>query len=134
MNEAQKVCLTFPAIRTEVEQSFGQIKNASARKAPREEACGLFKVAVAREAKMLKFLETNQKTCGVPPQAIKQVKANHTNTVRIRNQLCSNAPAGPAATPSLSDVLGAPVIADDTDARKPGRGTFDTLTGNVLSR
>jgi hypothetical protein len=82
---------------------------------------------------MLKFLETNRTLCGVPLQAINQVKANHANTIRIRNQICSNAPAGPAAGPSLSDALGGPVIADDPNAAK-GRGTFNTLTGNVLSR
>ena len=43
-------------------------------------------------------------------------------------------PAGPAAGPTLSDALGGPVIADDTSAKLPGRGTFDTLTGNALQR
>jgi hypothetical protein len=132
--EAQKVCLTFPAIRADVEKEFGLIKAAGERKAGREEACGLFKSAVLKETKMLKFLEANRSVCGVPVQAINQVKANHVNTIRIRNQVCSNAPTGPAPGPSLSDALGAPLVADDTDAKKPGRGTFDTLTGNVLSR
>lgn len=132
-SEAQRVCLTFPALRTDVEKEFGLIKAAGERKASREEACPLFKNAVAKETKMLKFLETNRTLCGVPLQAINQVKANHTNTIRIRNQICSNAPAGPAAGPSLSDALGGPVIADDPSAAK-GHGTFNTLTGNVLSR
>jgi hypothetical protein len=130
--EAQRVCLTFPAIRSDVEKEFGLIKAASARKASREEACGLFKSAVIKEGRMLKFLETNKTTCGIPAQVITQVKSNHANTIRIRNQVCSNAP-GPAAGPSLSDALGGPVIADDSTAKRGG-GTFDTLTGNALQR
>jgi hypothetical protein len=34
----------------------------------------------------------------------------------------------------LSDALGGPIIADDQSAKLPGRGTFDTLTGNALQK
>lgn len=132
-NPAQKVCLEFPNLRDDVSKGFAAIRAASERKVSREEACPMFKNAVFKEEKLLKFLETNKQLCGVPPQIINQVKANHTQTVRVRNQVCSAGP-GPASGPSLSDALGAPIIADDADASKPGRGTFDTLTGNVLSR
>ena len=83
---------------------------------------------------MLKFLETNRTVCGIPADAIKQVKANHSNTVRIRNQVCSPRAAAPPPGPTLGDAIGGPIIADDTSASKPGRGTFDTLTGNALAR
>ena len=109
-----------------------QIKAAGERKAAREEVCPLFKSFAAKEAKMLKFLETNRTTCGVPPQVITQVKGSHAKTVRIRNQVCAAGAAAPAG-PSLSDALGGPIIADDTNVKK-GHGTFDTLTGNPLSR
>jgi hypothetical protein len=125
--------MTFPAMREDVEKSAMAIKAANDRKASREEACPLFKIFASREAKMLKFLETNRVACGVPPQVITQVKASHSNTIRIRNQVCSAAPSGPPPGPSLSDALGGPIIADDTTV-KPGRGTFDTLTGNALQR
>ncbi len=131
-NPAQQVCLEFPTMRDDVAKTFSQIRTASERKISREEACPLFKAAALKEDKMLKFLLTNKALCGVPPQIITQVKTNHAQTLRVRDQVCSNKP-GPASGPSLSDALGAPIIADDTDA-KPGRGTFDTLTGNVLSR
>jgi hypothetical protein len=117
-----------------VQKSASVIKAASERKASREEVCPMFKAFAAKEAKLVGFLETNMKLCGVPPQIIKQVKGNHANTVRIRNNVCSTAPTGPAPGPTLSDALGGPIIADDESAKKPGRGTFDTLTGNVLSR
>ena len=132
-SEAQRVCLTFPALREDVEKGAGQIRAASDRKATREEVCPLFKSFAAKEAKMVKFLETNRTLCGVPPQVIGQVKTSHSQTIRIRNQVCSAGPAGQSG-PTLSDALGGPVIADDTASKQPGRGTFDTLTGNVLSR
>src|SRR6185503_18281545 len=126
-SEAQKVCLTFPALREDVEKGAATIKAASERKASREEVCPLFKAFAAKEGKMVSFLETHQKLCGVPPKIVTQVKANHAKTVQLRNTVCSTGPAAPAAGPTLSDALGGPVIADDTSAKLPGRGTFDTL-------
>lgn len=126
--------MTFPALREDVEKGAAVIKAASARKASREEVCPIFKSFAAKEAKMVNFLQTNQKLCGVPPNIITQVKTNHAGTLRIRDTVCSAAPAGPAAGPTLSDALGGPIIADDQSAKLPGRGTFDTLTGNALQK
>ena len=132
--EAQKICLEFPAIREDVEKGAAGIRTAGERKATREEVCPLFKVFAAKEEKLVKFLITNQRLCGVPPNIITQVKTNHAKTVQIRNTVCSAAPAAAAAAaPTLSDALGGPIIADDTSV-KSGRGTFDTLTGNALQR
>jgi len=125
--------MTFPALREDVEKSAAVIKAASARKASREEVCPIFKSYAVKEAKMITFLETNQKLCGVPPNIIPQMKTNHAATIRIRNAVCSTAPAAGAA-PTLSDALGGPIIADDQSAKLPGRGTFDTLTGNALQK
>jgi hypothetical protein len=130
----QSVCATFPSIREDVEKGAMAIRAATERKASREEACPLFKTFASRENRMLKFLETNRTTCGVPPQVIKQIKTSHANTIRIRNSVCNPAQAaGPPSAPSLSDALGGPIIADDTTAKR-GHGTFDTLTGNPLAR
>lgn len=128
----QEVCLTFPSIRDEVEKGAAGIRAAGERKAAREEVCPLFKSFAVKEAKLVKFLETNQRVCGVPPNVITQVRQNHAKTIQIRNTVCSAAPAA-AAGPSLSDALGGPIIADDTSSRS-GRGVFDTLTGNALQR
>jgi hypothetical protein len=132
-SEAQKICVTFPALREDVEKGAAVIKAASARKASREEVCPMFKSFAIKEAKMVTFLETNQKLCGVPPKIITQMKTNHAGTLRIRDTVCSAAPVGPGA-PTLSDALGGPIIADDQSAKLPGRGTFDTLTGNALQK
>src|SRR3954464_13981609 len=59
-SEAQKVCMTFPALRADVEKGAAGIKAASARKASREEVCPMFKAFAIKEAKMVAFLETNQ--------------------------------------------------------------------------
>lgn len=134
MSEAQKVCLTFPALREEVEKSGTAIRQASERKASREEVCPLFKNFAVREGKMLTFLQTNQKNCGVPPTVVSQLRTTHAKTIQVRNAVCSVGGGGQQAAPTLSDALGGPIIADDNSAKLPGRGTFDTLTGNALQR
>jgi hypothetical protein len=127
---ASSICEQFPNIRGQAEKDASAIKAASDRKATREEVCAAFNKFMASEGRMVKFLETNRATCGVPPDAIKQVKTQHARTVQIRKQVCS---AGPAPQgPSLSDALGAPIISSEPP--KPGRGTFDTLTGSPLAR
>ena len=82
---------------------------------------------------MVKFLETNQKLCGVPPNVITQVKQNHAKTDPDPQHRVQRRPRSGPAGPTLSDALGGPIIADDTTSRT-GRGTFDTLTGNALQR
>ena len=62
-SEAQKVCLTFPEIKEDVEKGAAAIRAASDRKASREQVCPLFKSFAAKEAKMVKFLETNRVLC-----------------------------------------------------------------------
>lgn len=129
------VCMSFPAIGKELEDSLKAVNDAGQRKAPREEACPLFKNLSAKEVKTLKFLETNRNRCQIPPNFIKQLADRHTQIVKITKVVCSTGPQpGQAAAPSLSDALGGPTIADDASAAKPGRGTFDTLTGNALQR
>ena len=123
-------CEAFVPIREQAEKGATAIRAAGERQATREEVCPLFKTFAAAEAKMVKFMETNQKLCNVPPDIIKQIKSNHSRTIQMRNQACSAAPS--ARAPGLSDVLSAPAI--PLEAPKPGRGTFDTLTGSPIGR
>jgi hypothetical protein len=127
------VCMSFPTLRDSTQQSALAIRAAGERNAPREEVCGLFKNFTAKEAKLIKFLVDNSSTCGVPPDVITTAKTNHAKSMEIRKAVCSARPAAPAG-PSLSDALGGPIIADDASTKQPGRGTFDTLTGNALKR
>lgn len=125
------VCMQFPPIRDQTEKDGTAIKAAGDRKASREEVCSLFNKFIASEAKMVNFLVANRETCGVPPDAIKHVRGQHAKSQQMRKQICGGG-GGPAAGPSLSDALGGPALPDEKP--KPGRGTFDTLTGSPLAR
>lgn len=129
--QAPAVCLEFGPIRDQAQKDGGAIQVASNRKASREEVCALFTKFIASESRMVKFLETNQKVCGVPPDAIKHVRGQHAKSQQVRKQVCAAGPSAPAG-PSLSDALGGPILPDEKP--KPGRGTFDTLTGSPLVR
>jgi hypothetical protein len=127
------VCQQLLALRDETQKHAGAIQAANQRKATAAEACRLFKVFLASDAKMIKGVEDNATVCGVPPEVPKQMKAGHSNAEQIAKQVCDAAAMGPRpAGPSLSDALGAsPTV---PDANKRGRSTFDTLTGNALAR
>jgi len=124
----------FVALRQEAEKRAAAIKAGMEKKVPREEACKLFQAFGAAEAKMIKFAEANAMSCGIPPQAIAQMKQGQVNSSKIRTQVCAVG-AGPAkpAAPSLSDALGtsnAPI----PEVSKGTGGTFNTLTGNALAK
>ena len=124
-------CAGFVPIQKEAEQYLIALKAANERRAPREEFCQIFQRLSVSTAKMAKFLEQNKAQCGVPAEVLQRAKTDHSKSLSYRKQACSTAPA--AAGPSLSDVLGAPVLPDST-TNKPDMGTFNTLTGNPLAR
>lgn len=137
----QPACMRdFVAIRQNAEKAAAALKAANERKPPLSEACKLFNQFVSAELKMLKFMETNNVWCGIPPQAIQQVKTNHAQVLQVRKRVCDAAKAqasggGPAPLPSLSDALGTTrVPSATTTTTKSGGGAFDTLTGNPLAR
>jgi hypothetical protein len=129
-------CNDFMKMRADAEQKAGLIRAASSRHAEPKELCTLLQRFAASEGAMLKFLENNKLWCGVPDQAIKNVKTNHDKTLKMRTAVCSGGAVGEGPrprAPSLSEALRAPSI--DTPANtKTGRGTFDTLTGSPLAR
>ena len=124
----------FAVLRNDTEKKGMAIKAASDRHVPASEACHLLNLFTVAEAKMIKYAETNAAWCGIPPDVVKQMKQSHAKALNMRTVVCkaAAAPAAPAG-PSLSDALGAP-IAVAPDSIKPGRGTFDTLTGTPLGR
>lgn len=121
----------FGKLRDDAAKKAQAIQKASERKASPQEACKLFNVFSAAEAKMLKFVTANATSCGIPAQIITQIKQAHAKTGEIRTKVCqaAAAPQRPAG-PTLSDALGAPV--PDASNIKTGRGTYDTLTGTPL--
>jgi len=127
-------CQNLMALRDETQKAGQALKAASEKKAPPEEACKLFKVFVAAESKMIKGLEENSQVCGVPADAIKQVKAQHVGVSKMAKQVCDAAAAGPRQSgPSFSEVLGSSPTVPDSNAKR-GYGTFDTLSGSQLLR
>ena len=127
-------CQKLIAMRDETQKAGAALKAAGEKKAPPEEACKLFKVFVAAENKMIKGLEENSQACGVPPEAIKQVKAQHVNVGKMAKQVCDAAAQGPRPSgPSFSEVLGSTPSVSDNNT-KSGYGTFDTLSGSQLLR
>jgi hypothetical protein len=112
-------------------QAAGQAK----KKPSPEEACKLFKAYLGSEAKMIKGLKELSTTCGVPAETIKQVELQHGRAGQTGKQVCDAAARGPMqAGPSFSDALGSTPLVPDSNDRKKGAGTFDTLTGNALQR
>ncbi|MEP7031045.1 MAG: hypothetical protein ABI830_08950 [Pseudolabrys sp.] len=130
--QGEKCLQDFMKLRDDAQKKAGHIQAASKNKVSPKEACGLFNSFSASEVKLIKYSEKNMAGCGIPKDAIEQMKKNHAHTDGLRTRVCQAAAAGPArpAGPSLSDALNAP-IADSTNI-KTGRGTFDTLTGTPL--
>ena len=127
-------CQNLIVMRDETQKAGAALKAAGEKKAPPEEACKLFKAFVAAENKMIKGLEENSQACGVPLDAIKQVKAQHVNVGKMAKQVCDAAAQGPRPTgPSFSEVLGSTPTVPDSNT-KQGFGTFDTLSGSQLLR
>lgn len=132
----QPPCMAeFLPLREDAQKKAALIKAASDQKAGQPAVCGALKNFVLAEEKVVKFVSANGVWCGVPPEAVKQMKANHSKSIKLRDQVCNNArpAAAAAAAPSLSDALGTSRIPDASTTRT-GRGTLDTLTGNPLAR
>jgi len=128
-------CQQLMVLRDETQKHGMAIQKANERKATVQEACRLFRNYLSAEVKFIKGLEENTRTCGVPPDAIKQVKDSHAKASEVGKQVCEAAKQGPRpAGPSLSDALGAGPVVPDSSRPTGGGGAFDTLNGNVLSR
>jgi hypothetical protein len=127
----------FLPLREEAEKRGKLIKAASDRHAPPAEACKLIGNFAQSEVKMIKYIESHAASCGIPPQIADQLKNGHRNTEAMQQKVCTmaqqiqkQAPAGP----SLSEVLGSATALPEATVSKKGGGTFDTLSGNVLTR
>lgn len=125
----------FLPLRKDAETKANAIRAASKRKAPPQEACKLIGSFSQAEVKMIRFVEANAKKCGIPPQVGEQMKKGHVGTEQLQQKVCAvaaQAQQGPAG-PSLSEVLGSASL-PEAKPTKRGGSTFDTLSGNVLTR
>ena len=103
-------CQQLMSLRDETQKYGMAIQKANERKATVQEACKLFKTYLAAEAKFIRGLEDNSRTCGVAPDAIKQAKEGHAKAGQIGKQVCDAADQGPRP-------------------RGPTGDFFDSLTG-----
>jgi hypothetical protein len=126
----------FTPLREDTEKRGKEIKAASDRHATPDVACKLIGGFSQAELKMLKYVEKNSARCGIPPQVTEQLKNGHKNTEVMLAKVCDaakQAQRGPAG-PTLSDVLGSSAALPEATVKKKGGSTFDTLSGNVLTR
>jgi hypothetical protein len=124
----------FIALRNEAQARAAVVQNAQKKKLTAPEACQLLTRFTDAEAKFVKYAQKNAASCGIPEQALTQMKGSHENSTQLRKKVCdaAAAPQRPAG-PSLSDALGTTRVPDTSTAKK-GTGTFDTLTGTTLTR
>jgi hypothetical protein len=130
-------CQRLAVMRDETQKNAAAIKAAQERKVKPDvvEACKLFKVFLASEAKFIAGMTENITTCGVPPQAIKQYQEGHGKASLVGKQICEAAEHPQPTGPSLSDALNsAPIMPDAGNTKSKQGGTFDTLQGNPLVR
>ena len=128
----------FLPLRQEAEKRGLALKVASEKRQGPDVACKLIGNFIQAEVKMIKYVETNSARCGIPPQISEQLKKGHQGSEAMQAKICAaaqqaknQAPAGP----TLSDVLGsAAALPEATVAKKSGGTTFDTLSGNALTR
>jgi hypothetical protein len=127
----------FLPLREAAEKRGKLIQAAGARHAPPDEACKLIGQYAQAETKMVKFIDTHSKKCGIPDNVAQQMHANHKGTESMFQKVCDAAKQaklrGPAG-PSLSEVLGSTGGVPEATTPKKGGSTFDTLSGNVLTR
>lgn len=128
----------FLPMREDAEKKAKMIKAASDRKAPPDEACKLLANFDAAQVRMLKFVTSNAAKCGIPPQIADQLKAGHANVDKMKTMVCKvaeqRAKGGGAPAPSLSEALGSAASLPEVAPGKKGGATFDTLSGNVMTR
>jgi len=128
----------FMPLRQEAEKRGQALKVASDKHQGPEIACKLIGNFMQAEIKMVKYVETNSARCGIPPQILEQLRKGHKGTEGMQEKICSAATQvqkqGPVG-PSLSDVLGsATALPEASSTKKSGSNTFDTLSGNALTR
>lgn len=128
-------CQEIEALHKDRESRGATIQAGMQRKAPPGELCPLIRRYADAEAKFIKFIEGNAKTCGFPSEIIPQLKEGHKRTLQGRTNIC-NAAAGPPPPkpPTLGEALGAARVPDASNTRTGRGGAFDTLSGNPIAR
>ena len=126
----------FMPLRTETEKRAVAIKAAAAKHMPPQELCPLFTRFIESEAKVVKFMEKNAGSCGIPAQIVTSSKANHLKSLETKQKVCAAGAGGGNEAhrgPGLGDALGMRAV-PSPDTTTTGAGTLDSLSGNPLKR
>jgi len=100
-------------------QKYGvAIRRANERKASVQEACKLFEIFLAAEAKFIKGLEDNSRVCRVSSDFIKDVKERHAKASQVGKEVCNMAARGLVVPMLLGPTMWEP---PRNDSRKPGQ-------------
>lgn len=78
----------FTPLRDEAERRGRLVKEASDRKAPREEACKLIGSFSEAEFELVRYVDANSAKCGLQPVATR-LKAGHAKTEEMYRRLCA---------------------------------------------
>jgi hypothetical protein len=124
----------FLPMRAEAEKRAGALQAGINKKKPPPELCQLFRNFSDAEEKVVSYAVTNQAGCGIPPDAVAQMKKNHAKTVDVRDKVCNVAQQQPKpAGPNLGEALGFGSL-PSAETTRAGTGTLDSLSGNPLAR
>jgi hypothetical protein len=88
-------CEALLATRGELQKHGAAIGAANRKKADVKVACELVRSYIATEAKMLRMLDEDGKSCGVPAHLNQQVRASHAGAQQIGEQVCDAAARQP---------------------------------------
>jgi hypothetical protein len=127
----------FAPLRTETEKRAGSLKAAAAKRVPPQELCQLFVRFLEAEGKVVKFMEKNAASCGIPMQIVSNTKTNHLKSSETKEKVCaaaSDAGKEQRRGPALGDALGVRALPAPDDMTTTGAGTLDSLSGNPLKR
>ena len=124
----------FMPMRAEAEKRAGVLQAGIDKKKPPTELCQLFRSFSEAEERVLNYAVANQAGCGIPPDAVGQMKKNHAKTNEVRDKVCNFAQQQPkAAGPNLGEALGFGSL-PNAETTRAGTGTLDSLSGNPLNR
>lgn len=126
----------FTKLQAETDKYGKATKDASSRKAPREEMCKRLTLFAAAIGKWAKYSVDHAASCGIPSKVIEQLKAGASHIAKSKEQVCATAAGGPAAAQTLSDALGQTIMPTTEPKNRPSvaTGTLDTLTGVTIGR
>ncbi len=119
----------FSKLRAEVEKRGAAAKAASEHHAQREEFCKTITALAVAAEKWAKYTEAKAKGCGIPGNAVTQIKSESEHLGKVKTQVCNAGPApGP---PSLSEALGTDRVPLDEGSKATAKrgGVLDSMTG-----